>query len=228
MYENVLYRTNKNPFPSSPSPFSSISEKPPAQIRPHPQLPNQLPHLLIPLLRPPLKLRHVLPHPHAVPPGLRQREPLLPPRIDVRQHENGVQRRAVAQPVPGAGRSRSRSSGGSGDGDGRGGARGVRVAARRAHDLVPDPGDARAERVAYLHRARFLGPVWVLVARAEMRKYVVWLRLGMGGKASMETQIVTLEAMNRNLLLGWYRKGGGRRWLWAFRRCRKASRGRCV
>ena len=49
----------------------------------------------------------------------------------------------------------------------------------------------------------------MLVARAEMREYVVWLRLGMGGKASMETQIVTLEAMNRNLLLGWYRKGGG-------------------
>ena len=48
----------------------------------------------------------------------------------------------------------------------------------------------------------------MLVARAEMREYVVWLRLGIGGKASMETRIVTLEAMNRNLLLGWYREGG--------------------
>jgi len=48
--------------------------------------------------------------------------------------------------------------------------RGVRVAAGRAHDLVPDPGDVRAERVVYLRRARLLGPVWVFVGRAEMRE----------------------------------------------------------
>ena len=41
-----------------------------------------------------------------------------------------------------------------------------------------------------------------------MREDVVWLCLGMGGKASMETRIVTLEAMNKNLQLWLYGEGG--------------------
>ena len=127
MYDNALYRTNKNPFPSSPSPFSSISEKPPAQIRPHPQLPNQLPYLLIPLLRPPLKLRHALPHPHAVPPAFGSAYPYSH-SASMSASTKMVCSAARLRSPPRAGRSRSRS----GDGDGGGGVRGVRVAARRA------------------------------------------------------------------------------------------------